>query len=376
MLKMLKNRMGMTNYRGRDAEHLELTTGLKKYVEKQIYDTEVKKTLEQAAENPTYYFDVLQYLSRRIGIAAKNHQPQPGESVATLMYLVSDAGNVALKLLQEVFKEANDGSRRKREPYGGPKLIRQQPLAKQVVLVLRLMILALFYAIRATINENAPATEVIDTAYKQPQDAVKKFRTILRDYDAQVRDCELYQKLPVGWKEAGDALAYSAWSRDFGKDSDVEINWSLFAHAVSSELVYQSRKMQERRWWKEALLSQPGIATPLLFLKALALWIFKVTTGFGLKPARFGLTVFATMFIFSFLYFIDDTVARCKDATGSMASYWQEIYYAIGNFTSIGTNPGGPCGPFTDMLISIETLIGYFLLSVLAAMLIGWLIDH
>lgn len=302
------------------------------------------------------------------------------------MNLVSDSGNIALKFvaLQDQEKDQE----------------KTWYWASYTVLALRLMLLAQFYAIRSDINEDITAKELIEDVFQQPHEVVKKFRTELRYYNAQIRKWELRRVLPTGWRENSDATAYKTWSRDFGKESDAETCWGPFVRVIGSELRYQSHRMQVRQLWSEVwrfafrptdrdrlearLVQQrwseewpipPAIIQmPVRFLQALLLWLFKVI-GFGLKPLRFAYTVIFTILLFSGLYFIDDTASRCKDVTKSLPSYWQEIYYAIGNLTSLGASPG-PCGPLTNVLISIETLMGYFLLSLLAAMLVAWITDR
>jgi hypothetical protein len=100
-----------------------------------------------------------------------------------------------------------------------------------------------------------------------------------------------------------------------------------------------------------------------------------LTSGFGLRARRFVMTLIITIIAFSGLYLADDIgLSGCG---GSMSWKYaaRTAYYAIANLTTVGTNPG-PCGPYTGILASVEALLGYFLLSVLAAMLFAWLTDR
>lgn len=379
----------------------QLIESLKRCLREPIFDREIRQLLEQATQDPTRYSALLRRLLSQIHAASTTilypNQPpslQPLEDCYRpkrergddnhfgWRRLISDAGQIALKLVEIEDQEG--------------KWYR----AYFVVLALRLMLLARLYDIRAEINENVVGKEPVKNAFEQPQVVVQKFLEKCSDYHAQIREWGLYEVLPPGWKESGDSTAYNAWSRDFGRASDTEIYWSLFARDIGTELRYQSRRMQLKHLWSKVRYTGPDVQVPAHFLsalplpesyrkniyigiqkskpflQALGLWIFKVIAGFGLKPARFVGTVIGTIIFFSLFYFIDDAWARCNHVTWSLGAYLQEIYYAIGNFTSVGTNPGGPCGPRTDVLISIETLMGYFLLSLLAAMLVARIIDR
>jgi len=112
----------------------------------------------------------------------------------------------------------------------------------------------------------------------------------------------------------------------------------------------------------------------MLLVVVTLIWAFMLTAGFGLKPRRVTGSVVVTILLFSGLYFGDDTTAgRCSGVSWMEAG--KSLYNAVANLTSLGGAPS-PCGPFTGSIASIETLVGYFLLSILAAMFFVWLRDH
>lgn len=377
-------------------DEARLTPELQTYVDlnKGIYDAELTRLLGEAAHDPTRSAAVLDRLASQVRAARDAilypdqsapsppvldpaYQPQRGELNAECWgRLVSDAGAVARVLATAYDQGAS-------EPHAARAQmqiwkVKQRVRAKRVVLALRVMLLARFYMTRATINQDI-ATEVVDNVFQRPQDVIRDFTAARRQYNRQITAWKLTRALLPGEREATDATEYNTWSRDFARARDAELGWGPFARAVSSELRYQCHKMELRQRWIEVLHPHPGFLalalTPVRFVLALALWIFKATTGFGLKPGRFALTAGATVFTFSALYFADDALVHCQGVQWTADSYWHEIYNAVANLTSVGVTPG-PCGPATGALISVESLIGYFLLSVLAAMLFSWLTDR
>lgn len=356
------------------SEQRQFIADLKSCVQAATVDPKINQLFDEAAQDPTRYSEILERMAGQI-YAARNtilypNQPSPSQPVASCYRpdqrqrnlwcwerLVSDTAKIAQKLAA----------------IEDPK--REWYWACQVVLALRLMLSARLYAFRADYNERVK--EIRENPSERSQDVVKKFLKACSNYDTQVHDWGLDRKLPPGWKEHYDAIVYNTWSHDFGKGSDAEIGWSPFAQAIGPELRYQSHRMRLRHLWSTIRSSRPGIETARLIPLALLLGIFKATAGFGFKPARFAATVCITILTFSTLYFLDDVLAPCGSVTWSPAAFGGEIYSAIANFTSVGVGGNsGPCGPFTGLLISVETLFGYFLLSVLAAMLVARIIDY
>lgn len=85
--------------------------------------------------------------------------------------------------------------------------------------------------------------------------------------------------------------------------------------------------------------------------------------------------------VFTALYFVDGLYNTshprnsCIPVTWSLGSLKHQAYFAVVNLTSLGDGTT-TCGPFTNMIISAESLTGYFLLSLLAALLFEWLFDR
>jgi hypothetical protein len=111
---------------------------------------------------------------------------------------------------------------------------------------------------------------------------------------------------------------------------------------------------------------------PAVMFMTLALYLSGINSGQTIKLGRFMSVVAITVTTFAGVYFVDDAVPGCGRTTWTLASFWRYVYYSVTNLTSLGANPGH-CGPYRGIIISVESLFGFFLLSVLAAMLYTWL---
>lgn len=246
--------------------------------------------------------------------------------------------------------------------------------ASEVVRALRLLLLVQIYSLRAEINLAANDPRAAKRKYQWPTDVIREVNAKRRIYDRLAGLRVLRGALPAGWKEGDDATEYSAWSRAFGTAREGEVGWSPFARAVGYELRYQQRKVELRQRWYELRAASPGLLNPLRALGAAALWLFKVTAGFGFKPRRLAATALGVVAFFSLAYYADEVSSGCKGGARGIADFPREIVYAIGNLTNLGA--AEPCGPTRGVLTSMESVIGIFMLSVLAAMLFAWLTDR
>jgi len=313
-----------------------------------------------------------------------------GDYSAGWSRLASDAGNVARHLVQD-FREASKGRAAK------DKAMRRER-ASQTVLALRLMLLARFYELRATINQNVAEREVLEDPFQRQREVIKEMKQALDDYDEQVRAWELDREVAPGWKASTDASSLNVWSRDFGRAHEAELGWSPFARTIGTELRFQRHRVELRERWGEVLhvswrrtrvQSRLQAALwrffhfigyvlfmPLRLITAGAFWIFGLTTGFGLKPTRFAATTMIVIGLFSSLYFADSVLSACDGATWAVESYLPNLFYAVSSLTGLGAAIPKPCSTYTGALVSLESLIGYFLLAVLAAMLFSWLTER
>lgn len=354
----------------------------------EIFDPDLRKLLDGSVRDPTLYSQALDRIAGQITAAREAilypDQLQPSHHTLLDCYQIAQAGGI----IQGWQRLASDAGylaldlANPREPVEGEQpadrvtnKVKRRLRASQIVLALRLMVLALLYQQRATIDEDVTARRVMQNAFQRPDAVVAVFVRWITRYDAQVRAWSLRRDLPPGWKEAGDATSYSSWSRDFGRPRDAEIGWSPYARAVGSALRFQSHRMELRQLWSETWRGKRGLLTPIALLGAVALWAFGLTTGFGLKPSRFAGTTFLTIVVFSVAYFADAAVSGCAGQAWSVGDFPRNIYYAVANLTGVGALPSG-CVRDAGAIISAESLMGYFLLSVLAAMLFAWLTDR
>lgn len=359
-----------------------------------IHDSQLKVLIEQAQTQPQRVADALERLSEQLSAArlcniyvGQRERPPaslavcyhaPDESLILLSWrsIMSDAGNLALAIfnLLEPLRRARKSALR----------LVVSLRARQAALALRLMLLARWCAVRANVNLSAARDDGVDESTAQPGDVLGKFDRALKDYLLQVRSWRLRSYMAAGELDSRDEEALHSWESDFGHAEREEFGWSRFAPMFATELRYRRYRTQERRRWRElifghnrprtlrsVLLSLPSLLFRLL--GAVGFYVFRVTTGYGLKPRRFTGTVAVTILSFSILYFIDDYGISTCGGQPTLRNYGHALYLAIANFTNVG---GSVCGPLQGALVSVESLFGFFLLSVLAAMLFVWLTDR
>jgi hypothetical protein len=87
------------------------------------------------------------------------------------------------------------------------------------------------------------------------------------------------------------------------------------------------------------------------------------------KPLRWN--SFLTTVSFSGLHLADEVLSGCGDTTWSLPSYGRALFYTITSLTSLLSLgvASDECRPFKGALVASESLLGYFLLSLLTAML-------
>lgn len=199
------------------------------------------------------------------------------------------------------------------------------------------------------------------------ENTVILLRNVLKGYWRQIRgwDRELRQVTGMRYFQTRQVGAerFKAFSKEFGPERvpAKEIGWLTFAPSAGNELRYQ---------YFDALLRDRS-AHPSHWGSALWLLLLKVTMGYGNKPMRFVATTFSVVSLFSVLFFISDRYSngKCYVARFTLSSIFRHIYVAVTNLTSLGSYPT-PCGPGAHALLISETVIGYFLFAILAALLI------
>jgi hypothetical protein len=306
--------------------------------------------------------------------------------------LISDIGYVAayVQLSLKGLENARDDRSR----------TTRRRLACQLVLAMRLMLRARLYyersdSILTAENLTVEAIRGERATFPRSQLILNKLNSAVAQYDRQLHKWHVGPWLPVGWKDSGDAYAFDEWSQRFSQAMPGEEGWSRFPRLLSRELRYlRSRSALRQRFhelplcflrlargrlFSRIVLFMPRLIWSLLEFLALwtivvLLWIFMVAAGFGLKPRRVAGSVTLVIALFSCAYFADDTLASgC--ARFSYAHFAESLYNAIVNLTTLGGAPS-PCGHLTGAIIAIESLAGYFLLSILAAMFFVWLTDR
>jgi hypothetical protein len=210
---------------------------------------------------------------------------------------------------------------------------------------------------------------------ESPEGILHHVKEILHTYRTLTREWDHELKSLTGQRFFQFQLSDSGRLKSLGKEfgaSHLTVDdrgWSKEASAVGEELRYQyyDSLLRERR-----LQGKVGAVV----------WytILKVTVGYGTKPGRFLWTAIVATLAFTGLYFVSDTHTSGACASYQVPSSWpnailaipEHLYIAITTLVTLGSNPP-PCGPGAGALLSTESILGYFLLAVLAALLIGQL---
>lgn len=247
--------------------------------------------------------------------------------------------------------------------------------------LLLLWVEAKFYSMRMESNyrfyamsERVEAEDVLEHSYRTAQ----AFRDILDEYRVRIRgwDKELSRKVGIRPFSTlpGEAQRLKTLSTIFGPQHVLmeELGWLAQASLASRELRYQYFDSLLRERWR-AVQKWPS-----------ALWflLLKLTTGFGLRPMRFAIVSSVTVLLFTALFFLSDARAdsKCQHYPttltwpGIVPSILGHLYVAATNLTGLGSSPV-PCGLGFQSIQVFETLIGYFLLATLAALLLQQVID-
>lgn len=277
--------------------------------------------------------------------------------------IISDAGNTALDL-RDAFNSFWEQSRKSKDQ---TDRLQVRLRAERVVRALQYMLRAILYQLRASTNESVGSDGHSALTQRELADKFRENEKMIEDL---VRKWRIGRALPRGELEAVYAADYNAWSRDFNDLHEDELGWGRFARYISSELRFRHYSFQLRQRWKE-VPSAPIQLMPLRFIWALFVQGFKWTTGFGLKPVRFAVTTFLTLVTFTLLYFVNDLYTGLAVSPKSVMN---NLYVAVVYLTSVGTDH--PPAGFAPALIGVESILGYFLLSVLAAMLFAWFTDR
>lgn len=196
---------------------------------------------------------------------------------------------------------------------------------------------------------------------------VADYQRALREFDTKLHDRHVKE-----WRRFtrwfGDAQQFRVWSETFGITgvmAEREPGWEFVAATVGNELYYTYRNM----------LRHEHFLVRSQWSSAFVLWVYQVVAGYGFRPGRAARVALSTFALFSVLHAMDDyTTPGC-----GMALTVERIQYYVAVSVSSFTNLGSvavPCGRFHVLLLSAESLVGYFLLAVLTTLFIQSLLDR
>lgn len=385
----------------------------------------VARLLSEAPADPAKYAEVVDYLAGQVA-AARNailypEQPAPQPHLLAEVYappgspLFGDTGDSSdpnlsrtvvdgwKRLIHDLSEAAGDlesSFATLAGDHSATKASIRALRAAQAVTMLRLWLLARFCEVRAQVNMDAVKIEVFEDRPREkklrPRDAVDAFEKARRSYETRVRRARVTRALGRGNWQAGDARAFESWRGEFGRPRDSELGWGGVARAARIILRYHQYRKRFVSWWLtlwtltsskagvqgflRSVIRVPVrlvwllICLPVVAVRAISILLLKFMTHLSLQPERFALVTMMTVPAFTLLYIIDDLLSRHVNHTLCHDLQWS-LYYAIVNLTSLGSNDTA-CGPLTHYIVSAESLTGYFLLSVLAAMFFSWLTDR
>lgn len=244
--------------------------------------------------------------------------------------------------------------------------------------ILLLRIQVSLYRLRASKNFNP--FPLRDDRGNRKRDMRQQVRHILDDYKITLKkwDVEIQKLLGKRFFEQdfGDPEQLKALLALFGPEytEPEEIGWLPFAEGVREVLRFQyyDFRLRQRRLKRQ-------------YFKATGYFLLRITTGYGSDPGLFlGVSLFA-FGLFAGLYFLNDyyndgfasATHTCYMNQTHGLTWWQNIihyvYIAVTNMTSLGSNASQAayCGGMgTSVLLVLSSLLGYFLLAMLAALLI------
>ncbi len=318
----------------------------------------------------------------REDVSGADVQPAAADIKSKWDELANQIARVAMTNLQEAIQ-------------GGASPTDRTPLLGLVHAMLHLWVETRLYGLRAesnyfvyhTAHDVLVARRAITTLERIPpgfgidQKARKRVReevsTIIQEYQSRLHAFDdlagVSGILPVRFftRHPGDAEQFRSWSDMFGPDivsPEHEPGWDVHAAEASQQLYYQYRKALQHENWR-VVARWPS---------AFILWVYEVVAGYGMKPGRAALVAVSAFGGFALAQFADDSMTACSSvpATASLGSVIQYyIAVSISSLTSLGSVPT-PCGNYHGLLLSAETITGYFLLAVLTTLFVQSLLDR
>ncbi len=294
-----------------------------------------------------------------------------------------DASNEASR---ERLRGKRRGPWRSRPPAGeSDKMLQQQRSLERLISYARALKLleleanlyysrmdANFLILRVTTSEDVPPDhhEPTGTPLASAREALDNYWRAMLRWDTELR--------PVAGKHLfrprhGDIERIKALSKEFRPESvsSEEVGWLTQGSGVSRELRY--RYFDALLWvniWSKN------------WFGSMALMAYKMATGYGRRPLRFVGSGVVFILVCAGLYFVSDLHAdrTCsayhvpETTPGILLSFLQHIYVSITTLVTLGASPT-PCGPGSQVIITVEAIMGYFLLAALATVLIDQLLE-
>jgi hypothetical protein len=207
---------------------------------------------------------------------------------------------------------------------------------------------------RATINGDFEKHALDMTSDREMissiHESLKNYRKDIKHLDSRFQK-ELKVR-PFRWS-LNDANHIHNLRKVMGAAGDQEVGWQGYASAVGLDLrhIYLKTAVQERFRNRQ----------PFQFLLALILLITS-------HPKYLATLFVGIVFIFTNLYTFNAAQnPACTSEPWSLSQIGNHLFEAITNMVSLGSSP---CGPWTGTLLSIEGLLGYFILAMLASAII------
>ena len=220
--------------------------------------------------------------------------------------------------------------------------------------LLRLWVETEFYRVRAFENHNAAS---LDPQARTAENVVQEITDSLQTYHDQIAQWRRHLRSATGKdffrNSLGNAAQLREWRHQFGIDvTRGEVGYDISAPAIDRELRLQYYRALRRE--RATLGGKFGTFTVELTL----------------RPGRFALLVGVMILSFAALYGGNSYVSGCRDVPTSgeqwAAFFGQSIFQAITNLVSLGSYDK-PCGVVTPWLLSAESVLGYFILAILAS---------
>jgi hypothetical protein len=358
-------------------------------------DSSIQQPLKDLRETdaPSAWNRLMQYVDSRIRALRKNNLV-PQATTGTLPgfgpekewdALAGDIFIASERLWRDMFLSADF-----KEQTDIRKTLRKDQILKDLetrvtqsrTLLLIWLEVSLYYT-RAI--SDATGRQIISRRDSRDHSMRAEARKLVEDYFEKLKewdqDLRPYTGKPMFVSGPGDAIQLRRLSREFSP-AQLEIGedgWGLQADDARTELRYQAMEEHRRGRWRTG---HP--------FAALIYAILGITTGYGTRPRRFVITVALMIAAAGLAFFLNDlfnpgittvyTTGRiaCQEmpikvtsVADVVALVLHYLYVSVTNLTTLGSNStiAPMCGgPSTQLLLTTVSILGYFLLALLAAL--------